>query len=105
MESRSNLVGMSSDELVGFVQTLGQPAYRGRQIFGALQQRRLQSFDEISDLPKGILERFEHYFLTYKSLPDEPNKCEIAFSYGRQESYSVIRAAIDDYASLLKKQQ
>jgi len=64
-----------------------------------------EQYREISDLPKGILERFEHYFLTYKSLPDEPNKCEIAFSYGRQESYSVIRAAMDDYESLLKKQQ
>ncbi len=60
-----------------------------------------EQYTEISQLPKGILERFEHYFLTYKSLPDEPNKCEIAFSYGREESYEVIRAAIDDYADLL----
>lgn len=60
-----------------------------------------EQYTEISQLPKGILERFEHYFLTYKSLPDEPNKCEIAFSYGREESYEVIRAAIDDYADLI----
>lgn len=62
-----------------------------------------EQYQEISELPKGILERFEHYFLTYKSLPDEPNKCEIAFSYGREDSHRVIEAAIGDYAELLAK--
>ncbi len=60
-----------------------------------------EQYDEVSELPKGILERFEHYFLTYKSLPDEPNKCEIAFSYGREDSYRVIESAINDYSDLL----
>ena len=62
-----------------------------------------EQYREIRDLPKGILERFEHYFLTYKSLPDAPNVCEIAFSYGREESYGVIEAAITDYSRLLKE--
>lgn len=60
-----------------------------------------EQYNEISELPKGILERFEHYFLTYKSLPDELNICEIAYSYGREESYSVIRSAIADYKTLI----
>jgi len=59
-----------------------------------------EQYQEISQLPKGILERFEHYFLTYKSLPDDPNVCEIAYSYGRDESHEVIRTAIADYAEL-----
>jgi len=59
-----------------------------------------EQYREISQLPKGILERFEHYFLTYKSLPDEPNICEIAYSYGRTEAYEVIRAAQRDYEVL-----
>lgn len=63
-----------------------------------------EQYKEISELPKGILERFEHYFLTYKSLPDEPNVCEIAYSYGREESHRVINTAINDYAELLKTQ-
>ena len=61
-----------------------------------------EQYKEISQLPKGILERFEHYFLTYKSLPDEPNQCEIAYSYGRDASYEVIRAAVEDYADMLR---
>jgi inorganic pyrophosphatase len=59
-----------------------------------------EQYREIGQLPNGILERFEHYFLTYKSLPDEPNVCEIAYSYDRAESFNVIRAAISDYARL-----
>lgn len=62
-----------------------------------------EQYQEISQLSKGILERFEHYFLTYKSLPDAPNVCEIAYSYGREASYEVIRAAIGDYAKLVGK--
>jgi len=60
-----------------------------------------EQYTEISQLPKGILERFEHYFLTYKSLPDEPNICEIPYSYGREESYKVIGAAVADYGELV----
>lgn len=59
-----------------------------------------EQYHDITELPKGILERFEHYFLTYKSLPDERNVCEIAYNYGREGSFEVIRAAIDDYAVL-----
>ncbi len=62
-----------------------------------------QQYREISELPKGILERFEHYFLTYKNLPDEPKRCEIAYSYGREESFEVIKAAIADYRELQAK--
>ena len=62
-----------------------------------------EQYREISELPKGILERFEHYFLTYKSLPDAPNVCEIAYSYGREDSYEVIRNAIVDYSILLER--
>ena len=59
-------------------------------------------YNEIAELPNGIIERIEHYFLTYKSLPDADNVCEIAFSYGREQSYEVINAAIADYEELIK---
>ena len=62
-----------------------------------------EQYEEISQLPQGILQRFEHYFLTYKSLPDEQNICEIAYSYGREASYEVINAAIADYGELTGK--
>ena len=64
-----------------------------------------EQYTEIAQLPKGILERFEHYFLTYKSLPDEPNICEIAYSYGREDSYGVIRAATEDYGEMRRESE
>src|SRR5262245_6239251 len=51
------LPGLSKSELVDFVETLGEPAYRGRQVFAALQQRRLRDFDNITDLPKNLRSR------------------------------------------------
>lgn len=59
-----------------------------------------EQYKEIAQLPKGILERIEHYFLTYKNLPGEPQKCEIAYSYGREGAYEVIENAIADYEEL-----
>jgi 23S rRNA (adenine2503-C2)-methyltransferase len=49
-----HITGLTQEELVLFVEQLGEPAYRGRQIFAALQHRRLRTFDEITDLPKGL---------------------------------------------------
>jgi 23S rRNA (adenine2503-C2)-methyltransferase len=57
MDNAVQLTGLSQPELVSFVETLGEPAYRGRQLFAALQQRRLRSFDEITDLPKELRTR------------------------------------------------
>src|SRR6476661_312214 len=57
MNQRVELIGLSQPELVAFVETLGEPAYRGRQIFAALQHRRLRSFDEMTDLPKELRAR------------------------------------------------
>ena len=57
MDKEIQLTGLSQPELVSFVETLGEPAYRGRQLFGALQHRRLRNFDEITDLPKDLRAR------------------------------------------------
>lgn len=47
-------MGLSEAELISFVGELGEPAYRGRQIFAALHHRRLQSFAEMTDLPRKL---------------------------------------------------
>jgi 23S rRNA (adenine2503-C2)-methyltransferase len=57
MDKPVELTGLSQPELVSFAETLGEPAYRGRQLFAALQHRRLRSFDEITDLPKDLRTR------------------------------------------------
>ena len=57
MDNAVQLTGLSQPELVSFLETLGEPAYRGRQLFAALQHRRLRDFDEITDLPKDLRAR------------------------------------------------
>lgn len=57
MKEAVDLLGLSKSELVSFVETIGAPAYRGKQIFGGLQHRRLLSFDEMTDLPKDLRAR------------------------------------------------
>ncbi|HEX8843236.1 MAG TPA: 23S rRNA (adenine(2503)-C(2))-methyltransferase RlmN [Pyrinomonadaceae bacterium] len=52
MNQVTHLVGLTQAELTALVEELGEPAYRGRQIFAALHARRLRSFDEMTDLPK-----------------------------------------------------
>lgn len=64
-----------------------------------------ENYKDVSELPDGILDRIQHYFLTYKQLPSEPNKCEIAYHYGREGAYDVINAAVSDYKNLLAKQK
>jgi inorganic pyrophosphatase len=52
---------------------------------------------DIAELPKGVVNRLMHYFLTYKQLPGEERRCEITDVYGRAEALEVIRASQKDY--------
>lgn len=64
-----------------------------------------ENYKDVSELPEGIMDRLQHYFLTYKQLPGEPAKCEIAYHYGREGAYDVINAAVADYGKLLARQK
>jgi inorganic pyrophosphatase len=54
---------------------------------------------DVAHLPKAILDRLRHYFLTYKQLPDERRQVEITHVYGREEAWQVISASQRDYRS------
>src|ERR1041384_5386724 len=54
-----HLTGLSPDELSEFVDTLSEPAYRGRQIFAAIHGRRLRSFEQMTNLPKDLRSQLE----------------------------------------------
>ena len=43
-----HLSGLLPAELTAFVESLGEPAYRARQIFTGMQQRRLRSGKNLS---------------------------------------------------------
>ncbi|HKV33673.1 MAG TPA: inorganic pyrophosphatase [Pyrinomonadaceae bacterium] len=53
---------------------------------------------EIDDVPQGLIDRLQHYFLSYKQLPgDEPKKVEITHVYDRTEALDVITRSLRDY--------
>jgi len=50
--AHTEIAGLSKAELSTFVEELGEPIYRGQQIFNAVQHRRVRSFEQITNLPK-----------------------------------------------------
>ena len=52
-----HLAGLSRAELSEFVESLGEPPFRARQIFAGLHQRRLRSFEDMTDLPEKLRAR------------------------------------------------
>jgi inorganic pyrophosphatase len=53
---------------------------------------------ELTDVPRGLVDRLRHYFLSYKQLPGEaPRRVEIAEVYGRAEAFEAINRSMQDY--------
>jgi 23S rRNA (adenine2503-C2)-methyltransferase len=59
MEEKVHLTELTQAELSAWVGEQGEAQYRGRQIFAALHDRRLRSWDEMTDLPKGFREKLK----------------------------------------------
>ncbi len=59
------------------------------------------AFEDISQVPRGIIDRLRHYFLTYKQTPDNVGKehqsCVISHIYGREEAKEIIQCSLLDY--------
>jgi 23S rRNA (adenine2503-C2)-methyltransferase len=49
-EKRVNVLGLNREELEKLAESLGQPRYRGRQIYHGIYARRVRDFAEITDL-------------------------------------------------------
>jgi 23S rRNA (adenine2503-C2)-methyltransferase len=45
-----NLLGLNQEELENLAETLGQPRYRGRQLYHGIYARWIRNFDELTDL-------------------------------------------------------
>ena len=59
---------------------------------------------DVSELPKPLIDRLRHYFLTYKEMPEyltEPgtrnSQVEIPEVYDRKEAWNVIQKSQEDY--------
>src|SRR5687767_10990421 len=54
---------------------------------------------DISDVPSVLVERRQHYFLTYKLVPGRRASARVAKAYGRSHALKVVRAAMADYVA------
>lgn len=54
---------------------------------------------DITDAPPVLVERLQHYFMTYKLVPGEAIHARVAGVYGRAHARKVVRAAMADYAA------
>lgn len=54
-------------------------------------------FKEMSEVPSIVIQRLEHYFLTYKDMPGQDRNTEIAAVYTAQEAFQVIELSMQDY--------
>lgn len=54
-------------------------------------------FENIEEVPKIVIQRLEHYFLTYKDMPGEDRNTAIPHVYGREEAHEVIKNSMKDY--------
>jgi inorganic pyrophosphatase len=52
----------------------------------------------ISEVPAVLVERLEHYFVTYKLVPGRRPQAHVERVYGREHALRVVRASIADYA-------
>lgn len=55
-------------------------------------------FNDISEMPKMVIDRTRHFFLTYKDLDGGAKNVEITHVYGREEALKVVELAAKDYS-------
>ncbi|MGI6451994.1 MAG: 23S rRNA (adenine(2503)-C(2))-methyltransferase RlmN [Syntrophomonadaceae bacterium] len=66
-DRKTELLSLDIDELEDFMQSVGQPRYRGRQVFKWIYHKGVSSFYEMSDIPKRF--RYELDEIAKISIP------------------------------------
>src|SRR5204863_8901158 len=71
-DSMIELLGKSKEELRAFCATLGEPAYRGGQIYHALYAERRFDFTRMTNLPAALRDRLATE--ARSTLPEEKQR-------------------------------
>ena len=58
-----SLIGQSVEDLERFSIALGQPSFRGRQLFDWIYRKKVDDFTQMTDLPKLFQEKLKGYSL------------------------------------------
>ena len=64
---------------------------KGDAVYGGLS--------DVAEMPKPLVDRLRHYFLTYKQTPDRAtdSPVEITHVYGKDDALAVLAASREDY--------
>lgn len=58
---------------------------------------------DISQISDGLINKLKHYFLTYKTMPDQNEIVVIDSVYGAQHALNIINESIKDYNEYIQK--
>ena len=62
---------------------------KGDQAYGDIE--------DITEMPKLVIDRVRHFFLTYKDLDGAGKNVEITHVYGKEEAFEVVKRSREDY--------
>jgi inorganic pyrophosphatase len=51
----------------------------------------------LDELPKDVIDRLKHYFLTYKQMPNEKSLVKIVNEYNSEQAINIIKLSFEDY--------
>lgn len=89
---KESIYSLRPDELKEWLTTNGEKAFRAAQIYEWLYEKRVKTFDEMSNLPKGLRDKLEEKFaLTTLStiIKQESKDGTIKFLFQLQDGYSI----------------
>lgn len=89
---KESIYSLRPDELKEWLTTNGEKAFRSAQIYEWLYEKRVKTFEEMSNLPKGLRDKLEEKFaLTTLStiIKQESKDGTIKFLFQLQDGYSI----------------
>lgn len=57
-----DLRSLRYDDLMNVIKEMGEPAFRGKQVFSWLHEKRVRSYDEMSNLPQSLREKLSENY-------------------------------------------
>ncbi|MET0554118.1 MAG: 23S rRNA (adenine(2503)-C(2))-methyltransferase RlmN [Vicinamibacteria bacterium] len=82
MDARTNLFGLSREQLVAALTALGEPAYRGAQVYRWLYRKRVRAIAEMTDLPKPVRDKIhDAYVLRWPAVAERSQSFDGTVKY------------------------
>src|SRR5579885_265563 len=94
------LFDLTQDEMVAWAVERGLPAYRGRQLYAAVFRRLATSFDELTDLPRGLRDELAREALLTPMTVQESHRhaeAETEKALFRMDDGALVEGVLMDY--------